>query len=410
LKLATLLLYSWSIFQSQAQISIQILDSSSQRPIVGASIGIASINTILNSDLEGNVILPESLRSADLIQISNLGYERQSYPYSSIPHIIYLNPKTYQLKETVIQPILPRRYIEMAFDSFLVNHVPFPFKQKVFFREEFIVNNSYLRFQELEMNIYQFPKKHDHRKYYISGSYPEVLKMYRIDDYRQMNQVKYAVGKLLSKHVYFNQISLYSNAKGTNILNLIFTELLQDNNAKYRFMANENIKGYQTIHIQGEHFDNNTLLYTTHIYIEPISMAVLHFSLLASDENMVNHWIDFKTKILMWIMGIKINVSKFYFKVQFEKNKENFWSVSDVTAMCPIEFSKKAKLNCTVIMNYRMNNLIERADVPSAKLYGQNQILFNQYKSSSRFNQGIPYSIPLTPIQLERLKKIVQAK
>ena len=260
------------------------------------------------------------------------------------------------------------------------------------------------------MNIYQFPKFNDRRKYYKSGSYPEVTAMYRIDDYKRINEVKYAVGKLLSDQINFNQFTLSSYAKGTNILNLIFTELLTDQDAVYKVLADENIKGYTAIHIQGEHFSDEKLLYTTNIYIEPQSMAVLHFSLLATEENVVKHWIDFKTRMLMWVMGIKINVAKFYCKINFEKNNHGFWTVSDYSAMCPISFKKKAQLDCMVLMNYRMEPIVEEAKMPSSSLYGKNQELFDQYKVGKRFSDKLTYSIPLVPTQIERLKKIVEAK
>lgn len=392
-----------------SQDAILIQDSVTEKPLVGVSIGIPSLNLILHSDLEGKVILP-TLPSNTSIHISNLGFEKKILTSSSLTTTIKLSPTAYRLKETVIKPIEAKDYIQLAFDSFQKNHVPKIFKQRVFYREEFIVNNSYLRFQELAMNIYQFPKFNDRRKYYKSGSYPEVTHMYRIDDYKRLNEVKFAVGKLIANQINFNQFSLYSYAKGTNILNLIFTELLSDDQAKFKIMPDENIKGYPAIHIQGEHYSKDVILYTTNIYLEPQSMAVLHFSLLATEENVVKHWIDFKTRILMWVMGIKVNVAKFYCKINFEKNNQGFWTVSDYTAMCPISFKKKAQLDCMVLMNYRMEPIVEEAKMPSSSLYGYNQQLFNEYKPSNRFANKINYSIPLVPVQRERLKKMVEGR
>lgn len=404
-----LLVWVFSIELTQAQKTVQFVDSLSGKLLVGVSIGIPSLNLILVSDLEGKTAIP-ALQSDALVYISNLGYEKKIYSENSIPSSIKLSPIAYQLKETVIKPIDAKDYIQWAFDSFQKNHVPEIFKQRVFYREEFIVNNSYLRFQELEMNIYQFPKMNDRRKHYKSGSYPEVINMYRIDDYKRMNEVKYAVGKLIADKINFNQFSLYSYAKGTNILNLIFTELLSDDQARYRRLPDENIKGYNAIHIQGEHYSKDVLLYTTHIYIEPQTMAILHFNLLATEENVVKHWIDFKTRILLWVMGIKINVAKFYCKINFEKNNHGFWTVSDYMAMCPFSFKKKAKLDCMVMMNYRMENKVEETKMPSSNLYGKNQTLFNQYSAGSRFADKLSYSIPLIPTQKERLKKMVEVR
>jgi len=391
-----------------AQKTISILDSSSHQPIVGACLGNFKHNIVLYSDFNGRISLPYFLNSEDTVKICMLGYDGIQLRIEQIAETIYLSPKNYHLREAIIRPISPKEYIQRAFDSFHRNHVPFEFRQNVFFREEYIVNNDYLRFQEMDMEVYQFPKKNDSRKYYISGSYPKVKSIYRMDNYKKMEEVKSAMGKWLSKPLNFNYLSVYSYAKGVNILNFIFTTLLEDPQATYKLLGMENVKGYNALHIQGEHFDDGELKFTSHIFLDENSYAVVHFSVLAADYDITKKYLDFKTRAFLWIMGIRFKVKKYYAKIQFEKNSYGFWSVEDFMAMVPIEFKKRIALDGYMNISYRMSNHIEKTNIPIGyKIYQENQTLFDNYKSASRFGDNLQYAIPLTPIQKERLRKMI---
>ncbi len=398
------------ILKGNAQQSFVILDSL-DKPIIGATIGVEGKNYIQYSDFSGKVELGADIPENEVVVISHLGYERQKLKKTELSHTIILKAKVFRLRESIVKPVSPKSYIEMAADSFQKNHVPFVFDQKMFFREEFVVNNSYLRFQELDILLHQFPKNNDKREYYRANSYPEIKRMYRMDDYKEMGTLKNSLGKIISKNINFNQLSLYSYSKGSNILNLIFTELLTQENVEFTMGSSEDIKGIEAIHIIGKHYANKTLLYTTELYLDPETMAVLHFSLLATGENVTKHWIDFKTRTLLWLLGVKVQIKQFYCKVQFEKNEKNFWTVSDFMAMIPIEVTKKTKLNGYYAMSYRVDSKIEKSKIPSgSKIYGQNQVLFNAYQSGIRFGDNLNYSIPLVPYQKARLAKMISGK
>lgn len=392
---------------SYAQRTIVVLDSLSQKPIIGVAISDLVSNTVLMTDIEGKAYIP-ILDSSHTILLSMLGYEKKIIPFSAIPSTIYLSPRSYTLRQLVVQPISARGYIERAFDSFQKNYFPFSFVQRCFYREEFIINEQYLRFQEMDMNIYQFPKSGDARKYYISGSYPEVKQLYRMDNVQKMTDIKKSIGKIFGKYLNINQFTTYSYVKGSNILNFLFTNVLADPNALFKIVGEDIVSGYSAVHIRGEHYLKGRLVYHSDIFIEPESMAILHFSVLATDENIVKHLLDFKSKFALWIMGIRINVSKFYLKVQFEKNPKNLWTVRDFTMLCPLRFHKKETLDCYLAMNCRMDSKISPSTIPvGAKLYGQNEYLFNHYSPSPRFAPSVPFAIPLVPIQQNRLKKLI---
>jgi hypothetical protein len=389
-----------------AQRRIQLLDSVTSKPLVGVSVQMYS-RPQLHSDLEGYFHISNSTTNSDTIFLSMLGYNSSYILAGDVTNKITLSPRQYILRETKITPHEPREYILRAFDSFQRNHVPFPFKQKVFFREEYIVNDAYLRFQEMDMDIYQFPKSKDSRKYYISGSYPKVNALYRMDDIKKMNEVKSSLGSILGKSINFNYLSTYSYTKGVNIMNFIFTTLLEDKDAKYKYLGSENIKGYQAMHIQGDHYEGSQLKYTTHIYLEENSYAVMHFSMLASDYDISKKYMDFKTKLALWILGIKIKVKKYYAKIQFQRTKEGVWTVEDYMTMVPISVQRKSDLDGMLNITYRMSPSIEKTLQPIGyQIYGENQTLFDAYISNPRFADKLNYSIPLVPSQKDRLGKM----
>lgn len=388
-----------------SQRKLVVLDSSTSTPIVGVSFYGLSSKATAYSNLDGEVILNKDFLSTDTILISCLGYERIMIEYSLLSNQIRLAPRTYVLKETTIKPLSPRDYIQLAFDHFHINHLPIPYSQSVFYREEFIINDRYLRFQEMDMTIYQFPKTTDKRRFYISGSYPKVNKLYRKDDTVLMNNTKSALGKIVGNQLNFNYLSLYSYTKGVNILNFIFTQLLEDKGVIFKKLGVENIKGYQAIHIRGDHYKGGELFYSSHIYIEESSYAVVHFSVLASDNNLVKQFTDFKTRTFLWVLGIKVNIKKYYTKIQFVKNKEGFWSVEDFMLMFPVQVKKKKMIDGYLNLGYRMNpNLILNPPPLTYQVYEQNQYLLDHYRSQSRFVDQIQYGIPISTMQLKRLE------
>lgn len=205
-------------------------------------------------------------------------------------------------------------------------------------------------------------------------------------------------------------MNLYSYTKGVNILNFLFTTLLEDKEVTYKYMGSENIKGFQAMHIQGDHFDGTNLKYTSHIYLEENSYAVIHFSMLATDYDISKKYIDFKSKLALWVLGFKFNVKKYYTKIQFQRTKDGFWTVEDYMTMVPMTVKKRKNLLDVVIhISYRMSPEIIKSPQPNGyQLYGENQILFDKYISNPRFGDKLNYSIPLVPIQKDRLGKMLR--
>jgi len=141
------------------------------------------------------------LSSKDTIAISYLGYQRQLISAIHLKEKVLLSHHRFVLPPILIYSVDPKLYLQRAFDSFYVNHLPAPYSQRAFYREEFIVNDHYARFQEMDIEVYQFPKSNDSRKFYISGSYPKVHRFYKKDDGFLMKDIKASLGKIVEKQL-----------------------------------------------------------------------------------------------------------------------------------------------------------------------------------------------------------------
>ena len=407
MRIIQILLFTILSFYLKAQASFTVYDSATMSPLAGVSVVIYKYPNVYYSDIEGKIVIPHTLTSRDTLLFSALGYERKFCPILLLPYKIFLAPRKYILPTTTIKPIEPREYIKRSFDSFYLNHIPKPFSQRVFYREEFIVNDHYARFQEMDIEVYQFPKTNDNRKYYISGSYPKIHNFYKRDDSFLMKEIKISLGKIIGNQLNFNYLSGYSYVKGVNMLNFIYTHLLESKEIQYKYLGTENVKGHQALHIQGRFFQDKVNYSVIDVFIEENTFAVLHISIQATDENLTKQFLDFKTRTLLWFLGIKVNVKKYYSKMQFSKNSQGFWSVDDFMLMLPVTIHKKKNLVIYLNIGYRMSPQITIDPKPLGySVYQENQHLFDTQKTSERFSEKLNYSIPFLPAQLERLNRM----
>lgn len=391
----------------QAQNSLYVFDSATNTPLTGVSLVVSKYSVINFSDLEGRVLLPRQLNAYDSIQVSCLGYERKIYSASTLPTTIFLSPRNYILQAAVIRPIEPKTYIQNAFDSFYSNHLPKAFSQKVFYREEFIVNDQYARFQEMDVEVYQFQKNKDNRKYYVSGSFPKIHKFYKKDDSFLLNDIKASLGKIAGSQFKYDYLTGYSYIKGVNMLNFIFTQLLENKDIEYKYLGIESVKGYQAIHIRGHYFKNKVNYNNIDIYLEENTLAVLYITVQANDENLTKQFLDFKTRTILWLLGIKINVKKYYSKIQFTQTKHGFWTVDDFMLMFPVSIEKKKKLDMYLNIGYRMDPSLNFNSKPLGySVYQENQHLFDTKSENLRFSDELKYNIPILPSQIERLNRM----
>lgn len=413
LKISSFLLFL-AFAKLNAQESLLILDSATRLPLVDVSVGISNRNLIFHSDIDGKIDRVQ-IQPSDQIVISRLGYEKKYYNGTNIPYNILLSLKSYQLPETKIFPISPRDYLKTAFDSFYKNHLPYAFSQNVFYREEFINGENYLRFQELNILMSQYPKPKESRPYYKSNSLPEIKQIYRLDNYKEMTDIKSKLGKLIGSRINFNQFSLYSYVKGVNILNLLFTNLLDNPSTQLSFGAAERLYGVDALHIVGKHHIDQSHFMTSHTFLHPESKAVMSFYFEATSDDVTRDFEkaiqvrpDFKTRAAMWFLGVKYRVRKFYMKVIFTQNSEGVWIVSDHMTTFPFIFQKrKYTIEGTIRMSYKYDQKVEKLKAINSPsfIYGQNQIKLEEYQPSVRFAPVLKYAIPLTPIQKERLQR-----
>ncbi len=399
-----------------SQGHVAVYDSATQKPIVGVSVGIASKNLLLHTDFEGRVLLP-NLTANDVVVFSHLGYQKIGITSDMIPNKLVLAAKNIQLRESVIRPKSARDILLMSFDSFQPNHAPFVYSQNCFYREEFIINNEYHKFQEIDMRMYQWPKEREERIYYRSNSVPAIRKVYRVNNQKFAGHIGDLFGKFMNDQLDFRNMSMYSFAKGTNILNFVFTQMLSDKNVELEFGMPENIQGIEAIHIIGKHYVGKSNFVNSHIYLEPNSLAVMHFELLANAddvtrdlENAINIKPGFRERALLWFRGISYKVKMFYCKIYLTKNKNGIWTVSDYLSMFPFEVKKrKFTMDGYIHLSYRFDPQISNENaIPNVyATYRENQKLLDTQDSRSRFG-NLPYAIPLTPTQKERLQRALK--
>lgn len=92
------------------------------------------------------------------------------------------------------------------------------------------------------------------------------------------------------------------------MLNFIFTHLLESKNIDYKYMGMGKIKDYNSLHIKDELYQDKINYSNIDIYLEENSYVVLHGSIQAKDKNLTKQFLDFKNRIIFWLLGVKIDV------------------------------------------------------------------------------------------------------
>ena len=252
--------------------------------------------------------------------------------------------------------------------------------QKAHFHEEFVNRNAKVRVQDFEMEVYQYPKNRslEERAYYLGGGNVKINSVSKVDDSVQIEKVKQAIGPKLSRHINFDEITSYSFVKGGNVLNIIYTALLSNQIAhehkEYKIVGTLFLYGTQVYEIEIKHFHKNRHVMTSKIYIDKESYAVVAFSTLANKNMEEVSFFDFKTKVVMWLLGVKIKVKQYYAKVIFEKNIQNVWTVKDCIIMAPGVFERKNIIDGYLYAHYSMNPTIFKSSIPDGKTLNEHNL------------------------------------
>jgi hypothetical protein len=116
---------------------------------------------------------------------------------------------------------------------------------------------------------------------------------------------------------------------------------------------------------------------------------------------------NFKTKFILWILGIKIQVKQYYAKVLFEKNNKGFWTVSDVLLEFPAIFQKKQTLYGLAKVKYRLAPQVWESKDFSSDFSAQNTaILLQKNILNPPFQKPNFPSIPVTEPEKTRWRHI----
>ena len=106
------------------------------------------------------------------------------------------------------------------------------------------------------------------------------------------------------------------------MLNFIFTHLLESKNIDYKYMGMGKIKDYNSLHIKDELYQDKINYSNIDIYLEENSYVVLHGSIQVTDKNLTKQFLDFKNRIIFWLLGVKIDVKNIIQKFNLLKQSK----------------------------------------------------------------------------------------
>jgi len=106
------------------------------------------------------------------------------------------------------------------------------------------------------------------------------------------------------------------------MLNFIFTHLLESKNIDYKYMGMGKIKDYNSLHIKDEFYQDKINYSNIDIYLEENSYVVLHGSIQAKDKNLTKQFLDFKNRIIFWLLDVKIDVKNIIQKFNLLKQSK----------------------------------------------------------------------------------------
>ena len=139
----------------------RVVDSSTNKPLPFATVGIAKIGLGNVTNLDGIFILalpPDT--TITHISISHIGYKSERIPVNILLDTIIdipLEINYISIQEVVIRNIEPRHLVGEAVDRIRVNHSQHPLYLTSFYREGVLMNNKYQNYSEAIFQIYKTP-------------------------------------------------------------------------------------------------------------------------------------------------------------------------------------------------------------------------------------------------------------
>lgn len=342
-KFLLLFFFIWNA--AAAQISISITDVNTHAPIPHVTIRNVALNKFIETGEDGKFMMGSIATDInDVLEFFHLNYETSRIAVALIvkSNQVAMTPKRYELQETRIKPIEPIAILKMAYLNSEANHLPKEsFVQRVGLTEEFFEKGKCIRFAVSHIDLYQHHKAdgEDDRPFYKFGSVPNLKQVYQCNDSTFFQKLMDIVGKRWSKDMY-NNLSAVGYVKGINLLNTTFSDALKKNSdVKLRFVSMDTIQNRRAYNIEMTYYKGKVAYMITNVYIDESTFAVAEILTRATDDIEKISLLDFKTKAILWIFGVKFKIHRFYNKISFYQNAEHKWLVGSNIYFVPMEVS-----------------------------------------------------------------------
>lgn len=141
-----------------------LLDSTTEEPVVFATIRLKDRAVGVISNIDGSFQIPERFRQLEeILEISCLGYKTKEVKFSGLSktdkNIIGLEPTAFELQETTVtakrkRPPSPRKIIKRAIDRIPDNYSLNPFSYVGYYRDYQQKDNEYLNLNEAIIRVF----------------------------------------------------------------------------------------------------------------------------------------------------------------------------------------------------------------------------------------------------------------
>jgi hypothetical protein len=381
-----------------SQKQIYIFDIETLNPLKGVIILNKEQFTIQPN---GSII---SNNTKDSILIKSLGYFTENRYFSLDQDTIWLKRHIYQLPETIITPEKAKDLIIKSLENYIKTSENLYTHQVGVYREAFYSNNEIIKMQEIDFETQLKPILKDSRPYYKSNNNIIIKNVFAFEDSIEKNKIKDIIGNRVASRVQFDVLSFYTFIKSRNILNRIYTYLLNPDPkyiVNYQIEGSDFFNGQEIYKIKIIHTYKDFLFTESYLYISKEDYSIMYFDILSNEHVKNKSVFDLKTRFGMWLLGINIEISQYYAKLIFRKNENQTNWLNEVLFTFPTTFKRNSKtLNLLAQVKYRLNE----PQIIKPNEYIGNTL--NKIKSIKSFKERKTYQIPLNEFENKLLKEI----
>lgn len=389
------LIFHFSVF---SQKNVFIFDIDTKNPVKGI---IILKNEQFTIQPNGSII---SYNNNDSIKIKSLGYFTEHRYFSLNQDTIWLKRHIYQLPETIITPEKAKDLIIKSLENYIKTSQNLYTTQEGVYREAFYSNNEIIKIQEIDFETQLKPILKDSRPYYKSNNNIIIKNVFAFEDTLEKNRIKKIIGNRVASRVQFDVLSFYTFIKSRNVLNRIYTYLLNPDlkyNVDYQIEGSDFFNGYEVYKVKIIHTYKQSLYTESYLYISKDDYSIMYFDILSNEHVKNKSVFDLKTRFGMWLLGINIEISQYYAKLIFKKNEQHANWLNEVLFTFPTTFNRNGKtLNLLAQVKYRLN---------APQIINQNDFIGNSYnkiKKIQDFKERKTFKIPLNEFESKLLNNI----